>query len=420
MRLTVQEFSCIKQADITVSPLTVLVGPQASGKSVLSKLVHFFMGLLTDQFISIEENHSLKEFKGIVSDKFKEWFPVEAWGAAQFQIEFYAGEFQVRLTRVKYNGVVNENMRVWISPFFEDSYNNALTAANGIDSVSSPTSFDRIWKVRDTFESLMRSRLGKEYFESAVFVPAGRSFFTSAGKSVMAFEESRLMDPLTMRFGRLVANLRDRYGSAEPVGMGASRVKNEWVKVFGDVMGGDLDIKRGKGFLKSKDGRKIPLSSLSSGQQELVPLLLVLRAIPRLRSRGNQMITIEEPEAHLFPSAQSSIVEALVWVQSLHRTGLTLVLTTHSPYVLAKINNLVKAHAVAMLGGSETNSRKVARVVPEHLWIAPGTLSCYSICDGVVTSSIDPDGMIDAEYLDSVSSEIAREYNRLLEIEVMS
>ena len=41
-RLTVNQFSCIEQADVELANLTIIIGPQASGKSVISKLVYFF------------------------------------------------------------------------------------------------------------------------------------------------------------------------------------------------------------------------------------------------------------------------------------------------------------------------------------------------------------------------------------------
>jgi len=45
-RLVVKNFSCIKSANIQLSPLTAIIGPQSSGKSVLLKLIYFFTDFL--------------------------------------------------------------------------------------------------------------------------------------------------------------------------------------------------------------------------------------------------------------------------------------------------------------------------------------------------------------------------------------
>jgi len=125
---------------------------------------------------------------------------------------------------------------------------------------------------------------------------------------------------------------------------------------------------------------------------------------------------IEEPEAHLFPRAQGSLVElmgALVRVRS-HMQD--LLLTTHSPYVLAKINNLIKAGIVAANGGPVALA-DIQKVLASRCWLKPNTASAYAIIDGVVTSILDESGLIAADYLDEVSGDIAEEFDQLLTIE---
>ena len=40
-KLTVKNFSVIKEAELEFGKITVLIGPQSSGKSLLCKLAHF-------------------------------------------------------------------------------------------------------------------------------------------------------------------------------------------------------------------------------------------------------------------------------------------------------------------------------------------------------------------------------------------
>jgi predicted ATPase len=47
--LYIQNFSCIDDAHLRLTRMTVLIGPQASGKSVISKLMYFFYDILSRQ-----------------------------------------------------------------------------------------------------------------------------------------------------------------------------------------------------------------------------------------------------------------------------------------------------------------------------------------------------------------------------------
>lgn len=418
IKLSVTDFSCIKSADLALAPLTILIGPQASGKSVISKLVHFFYGLLLDQFQSIEDLQSVEEFKGQVKQRFKEWFPVDAWGNTKFCIEFSAGDYQVRLTRVQYNESLGENMRVWFSPFFEKQYKDALSTFSAVvqkRGEASDIEFDAFWKIRETGIAVLRQHLKEDFLEVQTFIPAARSFFTSVGKTIVAFEQGRVLDPLTMRFGRLFANVRER--SASPA-ISLMRRKVPWLDPISSVMGGEIVIQRDREYLKTEDGRKIPLSAMSSGQQELMPLIMMIRARSASFRRQRQLITIEEPEAHLFPAAQSALVETFTAMLAASSGSASLLITTHSPYVLAKINNVVKAHQVAH-GKSEPEQKRVARIVPVRSWLNPKRLAAYALHDGYLAAINDNDEkLIDAVYLDEVSGAIAREFNELLAIEV--
>ena len=68
---------------------------------------------------------------------------------------------------------------------------------------------------------------------------------------------------------------------------------------------------------------------------ELVPIVLFLRGII---SRGDMLI-IEEPEAHLHPSAQTQMARTLA---SLVRAGVKVIVTTHSDWLLMEIANLMR------------------------------------------------------------------------------
>lgn len=413
-RLTVDNFSCIEHADLVFGRFTVLIGPQASGKSVLSKLAYFFFNLPRDQFKVLQSAGDLDELRKDLVARFKDWFPVAAWGSKRFQIDFQAGDYQIRLTRTSRKQKMGESVRVSFSQFYEQQYVSALQtikASSSADGIADSLGVDfRItWQIQESTAKLFKERLGAEYVANQFFVPAGRAFFTSLGRAVVAFEQGRVLDPLTVQFGRIYTSLKDN--ARYPTRGAKSRVRA--LDELQEILGGKLRRIGDAEFIETTDGRRIPLSALSSGQQELLPLLFVLDFMEEHARAA--LIYIEEPEAHLFPSAQNRLIQELARVLvSSPDNG--MVLTTHSPYVLSKINNLVKAGSLAP-SLSETRANRLAEVVPRKAWIPKGMVRAYAVRDKQLCEITDPDGLIDAEYLDSVSGDIAREFSAILEIE---
>lgn len=84
---------------------------------------------------------------------------------------------------------------------------------------------------------------------------------------------------------------------------------------------------------------RFQLRSTSSMVSELAPVVLFLRHVLR---RGD-LLMIEEPEAHLHPRAQVAFAKALV---RLVNSGLRIAITTHSEFFLQQLNNAVVASSV--------------------------------------------------------------------------
>ena len=91
-------------------------------------------------------------------------------------------------------------------------------------------------------------------------------------------------------------------------------------------------------FLYRPDGWKesLPMMRTSSMVSELAPVVLYLRHVVR---KGDVLI-IEEPESHLHPEMQ---VEFTRFLASVVRSGVRIIMTTHSEWVLEELANLVQA-----------------------------------------------------------------------------
>lgn len=123
----------------------------------------------------------------------------------------------------------------------------------------------------------------------------------------------------------------------------------------------------------------------------------------------NTDFIVEEPEQNLFPSTQKSLVENLVSTcnENGHEHGFTL--TTHSPYVLSALNNLIYAYQVGQ-------KNDVSDIVPKQCWIAPSDVCAWMVMDnGTVEDIIDSElNHIMAEKIDSVSTCINETFDSLM------
>jgi hypothetical protein len=421
--LHVRDFSCIESATVGLARLTVLIGPQASGKSVLSKLIYFFQEAVEAQFSGADIEQDFNVYADRVTADFKRWFPPSAWGPKKFQIRFEAGDITITIDRKKSYKKPSEQIHIVFSEQFHSIFQSASTSyADALKKASSqgnPRTYMRweiAWQVRTEMRKLLSDAMGDAYSESQMFIPAGRAFFTSVGRAMAAFEKSGFLDPATLAFGRFWAAMRDR----DELGFVDHGFPRANAKLMSEIFGGELRVDRDLEYVLSPDGRKVPLSALSSGQQELLPLWLALEQYfnDDLRDQSyTSMMYIEEPEAHLFPHAQSALIDFLtakLYVPSRNRRR--MLITTHSPYVLAKINNLTKASIVAKKASKEQVAQ-ISAMLPRQSWLRLGDISAYAIIDRKIVSIINREGLIDAAYLDSVSDHIMNQFSSLLEIE---
>ena len=112
---------------------------------------------------------------------------------------------------------------------------------------------------------------------------------------------------------------------------------------------------------------------------------------------------IEEPEQNLFPESQWNllchIVSRITKRTNESRCRNSLVLTTHSPYILSALNLLIKADKAI-----QTDREKTSELLPCEVNLPLSSVSAYYISEGHLINLIDKDaGMINGNTLDGVS-----------------
>ena len=198
----------------------------------------------------------------------------------------------------------------------------------------------QLGSTRITLKSVARRGDGHE---ELFFVPAHRSMLISDGWAA-PFQKLNSDVPVVARL--FSQNLFDRFsdkdaGTLFPV---EKRLKKEIREKIDDAVfhGGKVGIEEdGQHALRLRlvhGNMHLPFMTWTAGQREFTPLLMGLyHLLPRTNKRkhdATNWIVIEEPEMGLHPQA---ITAAMLLVLDLIWRGYRVILSTHSPHVLALI-----------------------------------------------------------------------------------
>jgi predicted ATPase len=411
-KIKIENFAGIKSMDFEFNAINILIGPQGSGKSVTVKLLYFFKSFFSEILRSIDSDESKRELDKKQKEKFNTYFPKESWPKGNFKITYSLDKTTIKIEKVsnQLNFDYSDNLKKVIIKARKLSTDEKKRIS--IDPKRSSYSFKR--ELNEKLEKCFKQEISAESMASQFFIPAGRSFFANIQKSIFSFlSDNRSLDPFLIEFGSFYENLKRFYNRENSI----DRVDKEFDEIISQILNSKYLREKEKDFLVHNDSRKVNLSNASSGQQETLPLMVILRALNELHFTGSgATIYIEEPEAHLFPIAQKAMVKLLARTFNNKNSKFQIIVTTHSPYILSSFNNLLQASRLTKLKPLE--SRNIAKVVPKLEQINPDLLSAYSLNFGKKENLIEEDSkLISHTILDSVSNEIAVEFGKILDIE---
>lgn len=129
--------------------------------------------------------------------------------------------------------------------------------------------------------------------------------------------------------------------------------------------------------------KSIKVNFASSGQQETVWVLNLL--FYYLLEDKLSCILLEEPEAHLYPDSQKYVVEAL---ETFASAGNQVIVTTHSPYILRELNNLLYVSRIRQVNAQRN------RTVPPCEILDVSWIKVVQVINGQVSDGMD-NGLID-------------------------
>ena len=128
---------------------------------------------------------------------------------------------------------------------------------------------------------------------------------------------------------------------------------------------------------------------------------------------------VEEPEQNLYPSSQRGMLNSLTAFNNINR-GNKLVMTTHSPYLINYLTIAVKAHLLKDKVRTPELEKKFHDIIPKNSTIHPDDLVIYELNekDGTIIRLMDYNGLpSDENYLNQQLAESNELFAQLLEIQ---
>jgi predicted ATPase len=415
-RLIIHDFAGIRDLAIDLKRINILIGPTASGKSICAKLCFYFKGLINELFNAVLQEQTWDNFIEKISAEFEDFFSSSAWQNSS-RISYQIEEFLVEIIR-------DSNQKILIS--LPDEYHTMFLGFQEVSRIEPNESpylmnWDASWKARtigrsNLFKDL-RSSPNMRLFREQVFIPAGRSFFSNLENNIFSvLSTGSSLDSFLISFGQSYENSKVYRRRVENF---ANRQSLLIQQLILKVSMGEYCYLDNSDCLKNPDGRVIQLRQASSGQQEAVPMLLLLENLLLNESSfsGHKTVYIEEPEAHLFPKTQRDIVNLIVGIFRESQLDLQFFITTHSPYILTAFNNLLQASEVHRHDLSPIDRQTLETIVPEALGLAIDDIAVYSLSNGQCHNLISQDlGLIDTSIIDDVSNEMSIEFGQLLDL----
>ncbi|MGK7944356.1 MAG: AAA family ATPase [Microcystaceae cyanobacterium] len=423
-KLIVKNFLNLEDIELDLKKINIIIGRQAEGKSILAKLVYFFRNFFVEYRNSVIFNHNKREFDKKLRDNFQQIFPRYAWKEQDFKIIYNFEQFSIEL----YNKVSSNNRHRFTLSYSEElsKVRRSLCKVWQKQLESNPAqeiqaSFQ---EVTDLLHKHLFHHDEKLKIDNPVFMPAGRSFFANVESNIFSFLLSNVsLDYFIKDFGSDYEFVKKVYQYREEFNSSHYKKLNE---IINNILAGTYVQQKGEDYISTrKDGRKIHIANASSGQQEFLPMAIILSVIPfvTISKLTNHIFFIEEPEAHLFPKSQKIIIDLIAFIFNVTDKNNRFFITTHTPYVLTAFNNLIQAgntlKAIQKRDDSPEKLKQLYSIVPKEQILDLEDIGAYLLENGQVTSIIDPENkIIDAQIIDEVSNQIFDTFQQLVDLEI--
>jgi hypothetical protein len=270
-KLTVKNFSVIKEAELEFGKITVLIGPQSSGKSLLCKLAYFFEQVVPERIQrAFLQNIPYGELCTEIQAEFLDKFPETSLTGQDFRISYESPEFTI-------SRPISPSQHLPTFGFdsgFAGNYPKWIEQEKWIREQAGPgVNVGRVFRHPSIKKMQVdEGRVGIEVpmIQNSVYIPTGRSFYSITNRAFAALTTKNL-DWITQRYA---PEFDSEYKALRKSYDAESSILSEFGKAATNILKGRVVHEGGRlVFESTEDGRRRPFELLSSGTFELLPLI---------------------------------------------------------------------------------------------------------------------------------------------------
>ncbi|WP_052646623.1 AAA family ATPase [Spirulina subsalsa] len=193
-KLIIKNFAGLKYIDIEIKKINIFIGPQASGKSIIAKILFYCKAFIEEFFSQGIKLKTKRELDRELKNKFQQYFPYDCWGKGGFFIKYSIGAEYIEI-KTDENSSRKSNLIINYSDFYKKSFDKIRRISKRIKETinqqETPTKiFSRLDLMIESHKSFLdevSEQFGKETSFSQLFIPAGRSFFAHLQNNIFTF-----------------------------------------------------------------------------------------------------------------------------------------------------------------------------------------------------------------------------------------
>lgn len=373
MKLHIENFAKIANADIEINGITVIAGENGTGKSTVSKVLYSIF----DTFFELEKKLNSMKIDTL-SRRLERYLDFQddllsfrkSRESTREIIHYIINQFNIGMTLEEYEnklGIIVENLGAKIhdiDDYAKYSYgilstekkteiekfliDNIMTEVGSVTSLYTKEDMNINLQIQNDFIKF-GAHVSNGEFNVYDYIPLS--------KDAIYYDDPNVIDSLNhfIRIRRARSSYFDHNGKLSNLLRNYAQNTNIYEEIVNkknlqalqeelkELINGDFIEENGEIKFKSSDLEDgLKLQSLSSGLKGMSVLLRLIEC-GKLEEKGT--IILDEPEIHLHPKWQLNYAEMLVKLQKM--LNLHILVSSHSPYFISAIEAYSAKHEIA-------------------------------------------------------------------------
>ena len=389
-KLAIKNFGPIKATSLSFKRVNVLIGPQSSGKSTILKIASFCNWL--EKQIQLSQDPMKWVSQQSIKDQLLSFHRLEGYAVAGSEIAFKSETISICIRFLERSRIETDfhwcDHKRWTYKRTKNTYipaerNIVAAIPNWID-----INFDRFNNLRNYMAEWGTARKFFDQSHKLEIQEMGVSYFYDQSEEI----DKVVQNGKTIKFSNASSGLQSFIPQYTLLSY-----------LFDNAL-----------YNEPASLRKLETIAHIKRVIEQDPSLNRADVLDHYQWNNGVKVFLEEPEQNLFPRTQYGLIKWLA--RKLNGNKLNeLFVSTHSPYILSSLNNLIQAHESSQIGNASKSI--VKKIMKQADFVNFEDVSVYGIDKGRAKTLLDKENrLISQSFLDSASIDISNEFSRLLDV----